>query len=56
MWSYLSFLPVFLALWAIAGIWIVFAIAVVNRSVDLQKDFPFIRAVFSAKSSIRELL
>lgn len=43
MWSYLFLLPIILALWAIAGIWIVFAIAVVNRSVDLQKGFPFIR-------------
>ncbi|CAO2627259.1 Modulator of macroautophagy TMEM150B [Lemmus lemmus] len=42
MWSYLFLLPVILALWAIAGIWIVFAIAVVNRTVDLQKGFPFI--------------
>lgn len=42
MWNYLSLLPVILALWAIAGIWIVFAIAVVNGSVDLEKGFPFI--------------
>ncbi|XP_055451562.1 modulator of macroautophagy TMEM150B isoform X1 [Psammomys obesus] len=40
--GYLSFLPVILALWAMAGIWIVFAIAVVNKSVDLEKGFPFI--------------
>ncbi|KAL1769138.1 transmembrane protein 150B [Sigmodon hispidus] len=42
MWNYLFFLPIILALWAIAGIWIVFAIAVVNRTVDLEKGFPFI--------------
>ncbi|XP_076783798.1 modulator of macroautophagy TMEM150B isoform X2 [Arvicanthis niloticus] len=42
MWSYLSLLPVVLVLWAIVGIWIVFAIAVVNGSVDLEKGFPFI--------------
>uniref|UniRef100_A0A8C9PJ12 Transmembrane protein 150B n=1 Tax=Spermophilus dauricus TaxID=99837 RepID=A0A8C9PJ12_SPEDA len=38
----LSLLPVFLALWAIAGVWIVFGISVVNRSVDLAEGFPFI--------------
>lgn len=42
MWNYLYLLPVFLALWAAAGIWIVFAIAVANGSVDLGKGFPFI--------------
>ncbi|KAM5236299.1 modulator of macroautophagy TMEM150B [Ctenodactylus gundi] len=42
MWGHLSLLPVFLALWAIIGIWIVFAIAVVNRTVDLTKGFPYI--------------
>ncbi|XP_008844888.1 modulator of macroautophagy TMEM150B [Nannospalax galili] len=42
MWAYLSLLPVFLALWAIAGVWIVFAIAVANRTVDLTKGFPYI--------------
>lgn len=42
MWNYLSLLPVILFLWAIAGIWIVFAIAVVNGSVDLNEGFPFI--------------
>lgn len=46
MWNYLSLLPVILALWAIAGIWIVFAIAVVNGSVDLEKGFPFIRLLW----------
>ncbi|XP_005413394.1 PREDICTED: transmembrane protein 150B isoform X2 [Chinchilla lanigera] len=30
MWGYLTLLPLFLALWAIAGVWIVFAIAVAN--------------------------
>ncbi|XP_052567991.1 modulator of macroautophagy TMEM150B [Peromyscus californicus insignis] len=42
MWNYLYLLPVFLALWAAAGIWIVFAIAVANRTVDLGNGFPFI--------------
>uniref|UniRef100_A0A8C2UI03 Transmembrane protein 150B n=1 Tax=Chinchilla lanigera TaxID=34839 RepID=A0A8C2UI03_CHILA len=35
-------LPLFLALWAIAGVWIVFAIAVANRSVNLTQGFPYI--------------
>lgn len=38
----MSLLPVILVLWSIAGIWIVFAIAVVNGSVDLEQGFPFI--------------
>ncbi|CAH7407061.1 modulator of macroautophagy TMEM150B [Phodopus roborovskii] len=42
MWNYLSLLPVILALWAIAGTWIVFAIAVANKSVQLENGFPFI--------------
>ncbi|MBZ3871243.1 Transmembrane protein 150B [Sciurus carolinensis] len=42
MWGYMSLLPVFLALWAIAGVWIVFGISVVNGTVDLSKGFPFI--------------
>ncbi|XP_051018244.1 modulator of macroautophagy TMEM150B [Acomys russatus] len=42
MLGYLSVLPLILALWAIAGIWIVFAIAVFNGTVDLKKGFPFI--------------
>ncbi|XP_058136829.1 modulator of macroautophagy TMEM150B isoform X2 [Dasypus novemcinctus] len=42
MFGYLSLLPVFLALWGTAGIWIVFAVAVANRTVDLAKGFPFI--------------
>ncbi|EHB13459.1 Transmembrane protein 150B [Heterocephalus glaber] len=42
MWSYLFLLPIFLALWAIAGVWIVFAIAVVNGSVNLTHGFPYI--------------
>uniref|UniRef100_A0A8C5YNG4 Transmembrane protein 150B n=1 Tax=Marmota marmota marmota TaxID=9994 RepID=A0A8C5YNG4_MARMA len=40
--GYLSLLPAFLALWAIAGVWIVFGISVANRSVDLSEGFPFI--------------
>ncbi|XP_020034845.1 modulator of macroautophagy TMEM150B [Castor canadensis] len=42
MWGYLSLLPVILALWAIIGVWLVFTIAVINSTVDLTKDFPFI--------------
>lgn len=42
MWSSLSVLPVFLALWGTLGIWIVFAIAVNNHTVDLAQGFPYI--------------
>ncbi|VTJ79978.1 Hypothetical predicted protein [Marmota monax] len=42
MRGHLSLLPAFLALWAIAGVWIVFGISVANRSVDLSEGFPFI--------------
>lgn len=42
MWGYLSFLPIFLALWAIAGVWIVFSISVVNNTVNLTQGFPYI--------------
>ncbi|KAL4690466.1 hypothetical protein H8957_003878 [Semnopithecus entellus] len=42
MWGYLSLMPVFLAVWAISGVWIVFAIAVTNRTVDLSRGFPYI--------------
>ncbi|XP_072872023.1 modulator of macroautophagy TMEM150B isoform X1 [Chlorocebus sabaeus] len=42
MWGYLSLMPIFLAVWAISGVWIVFAIAVTNRTVDLSKGFPYI--------------
>ncbi|XP_069856711.1 modulator of macroautophagy TMEM150B isoform X2 [Dipodomys merriami] len=42
MWGYLSLVPISLTLWASAGVWLVFAIAVINRDVDLTKDFPFI--------------
>ncbi|XP_004597154.2 modulator of macroautophagy TMEM150B [Ochotona princeps] len=42
MWGYLSLLPIFLALWATAAIWIVFGIAVINRTVDLSEGFPYI--------------
>ncbi|XP_006868356.1 PREDICTED: transmembrane protein 150B [Chrysochloris asiatica] len=42
MWGYLSLLPVFLAFWAVTGIWTVFAIAVANKSVDLREGFPYI--------------
>ncbi|XP_003802956.1 modulator of macroautophagy TMEM150B [Otolemur garnettii] len=42
MWGYLSLLPAFLALWATSGIWIVFAIAVANRTVNLSEGFPYI--------------
>ncbi|XP_029780611.1 modulator of macroautophagy TMEM150B isoform X2 [Suricata suricatta] len=42
MWGYLSLLPAFLALWAIAGVWTVFALAVANRAVNLTEGFPYI--------------
>uniref|UniRef100_A0A8C5V9M1 Transmembrane protein 150B n=1 Tax=Microcebus murinus TaxID=30608 RepID=A0A8C5V9M1_MICMU len=42
MWGYLTLLPAFLALWATMGIWIVFAIAVANRTVNLSEGFPYI--------------
>ncbi|XP_027474263.1 modulator of macroautophagy TMEM150B isoform X3 [Zalophus californianus] len=42
MWGYLSLLPAFLALWATAGVWTVFALAVTNRSVNLTEGFPYI--------------
>ncbi|XP_063109387.1 modulator of macroautophagy TMEM150B isoform X2 [Cavia porcellus] len=42
MWGYLTLLPIFLALWAIAGVWIVFGIAVANRTVNLSQGFPYI--------------
>ncbi|KAM9226214.1 modulator of macroautophagy TMEM150B [Dugong dugon] len=42
MWGYLSLLPAFLALWAVAGIWTVFALAVANKSVNLNEGFPYI--------------
>ncbi|KAM6154487.1 modulator of macroautophagy TMEM150B [Erethizon dorsatum] len=42
MWGYLTLLPIFLALWAIAGVWIVFMIAVVNSTVNLNQGFPYI--------------
>ncbi|XP_069313375.1 modulator of macroautophagy TMEM150B [Eulemur rufifrons] len=42
MWGYLTLLPAFLAFWATTGIWIVFAIAVANRTVNLSEGFPYI--------------
>lgn len=42
MWGYLSVLPAFLALWAAASIWTVFAIAVTNRTVNLTEGIPYI--------------
>ncbi|XP_049756169.1 modulator of macroautophagy TMEM150B isoform X4 [Elephas maximus indicus] len=42
MWGYLSLLPAFLAIWAVAGIWTVFALAVANKSVNLNEGFPYI--------------
>lgn len=42
MWGYLSVLPAFLALWAVASIWTVFAIAVSNRTVNLTEGIPYI--------------
>ncbi|XP_014712157.3 modulator of macroautophagy TMEM150B isoform X1 [Equus asinus] len=42
MWGYLSLLPVFLAFWAVSGVWTVFALAVVNKAVNLTEGFPYI--------------
>ncbi|XP_032983911.1 modulator of macroautophagy TMEM150B isoform X2 [Rhinolophus ferrumequinum] len=42
MWGYLSMLPAFLAVWAVASIWTVFAIAVSNRTVNLTEGIPYI--------------
>ncbi|KAM4825012.1 modulator of macroautophagy TMEM150B [Thomomys bottae] len=42
MWGHLTLVPIFLALWAIGGIWLVFAMALINQDVDLSRDFPFI--------------
>lgn len=42
MWGYLSMLPAFLALWAVASIWTVFAIAVANGTVNLTEGIPYI--------------
>lgn len=42
MWGYLSLLPAFLALWAVSGVWTVFAIAVANGAVNLTEGFPYI--------------
>ncbi|XP_046956891.1 modulator of macroautophagy TMEM150B isoform X3 [Lynx rufus] len=42
MWGYLSLLPAFLAVWAITGVWTVFALAVANRAVNLTEGFPYI--------------
>ncbi|XP_045297423.1 modulator of macroautophagy TMEM150B isoform X10 [Leopardus geoffroyi] len=56
MWGYLSLLPAFLAVWAITGVWTVFALAVANRAVNLTEGFPYIRAASSASCSTWELL
>ncbi|XP_057352566.1 modulator of macroautophagy TMEM150B isoform X6 [Manis pentadactyla] len=56
MWGYLSLLPAFLALWAVSGVWTVFAIAVANGAVNLTEGFPYIRAASSASCSTWELL
>ncbi|XP_007535260.1 modulator of macroautophagy TMEM150B [Erinaceus europaeus] len=42
MRGYLYLLPVFLALGATAGIWIVFGIAVVHKKVNVSEVFPYI--------------
>ncbi|XP_068099048.1 modulator of macroautophagy TMEM150B-like [Hyperolius riggenbachi] len=43
MWAW-ALLPVLLTIWASAGIWIVYAIAVTNGSVNLAERFPYISA------------
>ncbi|XP_036598576.1 modulator of macroautophagy TMEM150B [Trichosurus vulpecula] len=42
MWGYLALLPIFLAVWSMAGVWTVFALAVSNKSVNLTDGFPYI--------------
>ncbi|ELW64749.1 Transmembrane protein 150B [Tupaia chinensis] len=42
MWGYLTLLPICLALGATAGVWTVFALAVVNRPLNLTAGFPYI--------------
>ncbi|KAG8434096.1 hypothetical protein GDO86_012462 [Hymenochirus boettgeri] len=37
-----AILPIFLSIWACSGIWIVYAMAVSNGSVNVTSDFPFI--------------
>ncbi|XP_004715760.1 modulator of macroautophagy TMEM150B [Echinops telfairi] len=44
MWGHLALLPIFLALWAVAGTWTVFSLAVLNQTVNLTKRFPYISA------------
>ncbi|XP_053547013.1 modulator of macroautophagy TMEM150B-like [Bombina bombina] len=41
MWAW-ALLPIFLAVWAIVGVWIVYAMAVSNGSVNLNDGFPVI--------------
>ncbi|XP_072463786.1 modulator of macroautophagy TMEM150B isoform X2 [Notamacropus eugenii] len=42
MWGYLALLPIFLAVWAMVGVWTIFALAVSNKSVNLTDGFPYI--------------
>ncbi|XP_074076147.1 modulator of macroautophagy TMEM150B isoform X2 [Macrotis lagotis] len=42
MWGYLAVLPIFLAVWAMVGVWTIFALAVSNKSVNLTDGFPYI--------------
>ncbi|XP_001373277.2 modulator of macroautophagy TMEM150B isoform X4 [Monodelphis domestica] len=42
MWGYLALLPIGLAVWAIVGVWTIFAMAVSNKSVNLTEGFPYI--------------
>ncbi|XP_077115657.1 modulator of macroautophagy TMEM150B [Ranitomeya variabilis] len=43
MWAW-ALLPIFLAVFATAGIWVVYAMAVSNGSVNLEEGFPYISA------------
>ncbi|KAF0883585.1 modulator of macroautophagy TMEM150B isoform X2 [Crocuta crocuta] len=52
MWGYLSLLPAFLALWAISGVWTVFALAVANRAVNLTEGFPYIRYLWRRRGGL----
>ncbi|XP_043850924.1 modulator of macroautophagy TMEM150B [Dromiciops gliroides] len=42
MWGYLALLPICLSVWAMVGVWTIFALAVSNKSVNLTDGFPYI--------------
>nr|XP_023399878.1 modulator of macroautophagy TMEM150B [Loxodonta africana] len=56
MWGYLSLLPAFLAIWAVAGIWTVFALAVWCKVVVLHSWVPLRSASASCEWAVAMLL